>query len=392
MLFALKFALTIACVLAGAGGVFLGLVSLALAETSLTRVLAAALMLGASALTMVIFGLRTQKGTGHRLFRLGLLHGVDAFVLLSLCASRSPSGQPPEGARFSSEFYDGARFDHGSMSNLVPEIDQVKIGIHLNSGSNPLLAGAKGIRLEELCLGIYREMAAAPDFRTAGSALGRNYNEAFGDEPKPGHAFLYHPGAAEGERLPAIVFLHGEHGNLKAYYWVWKQFADDHRFAIIGPTFGAGNWEKPGGVEAVLGALEIVKRRDDIDPARVWLCGLSTGAKGVSRAGTAAEPGRFRGLIFISPRLDESSIGSDAFRNAWAGGRALIIHGRQDEITPIDRVSPQAEFLRSSNIDARLEVIEGEDHFLFFSQPEAIFTRIEPWIKSGDPSGEKMPL
>ncbi|MCI0397870.1 MAG: alpha/beta fold hydrolase [Chloroflexi bacterium] len=195
---------------------------------------------------------------------------------------------------------------------------------------DPLLTRQQARRVAPMTLDIYREMEEDANFRELGSAMGWAYAELWGQPFDVGHYYLYVPrNRPEGPR-PTILFLHGSAGNFKSYTWVWSRFAEQHGAVIVAPSFGFGNWLKPGGREAIFRALDHAQTVAPIDPRQVYLAGLSNGGLGVSQAAAAA-PERFTGLIFLSPVMATDLVESQPFLDAWRGRPVLVITGEADE-------------------------------------------------------------
>lgn len=200
----------------------------------------------------------------------------------------------------------------------------------------------------------------------------------------PQHCYSYRPEPrAPGERLGLLVFLHGHGTNYLFVVHALRPLCDRLRLCLIAPSFGYGNWEAPGGVEAVMRATEFGVAAFDPDPARVFLGGISQGGAGVSRT-AAARPDRFAGLVYISPTMELNVIRSEAFAEGWKGRRVLVIQGDRD-----GNVSPASVTAAVEQMTAdRVQVTEYRDpdagHFLFFAKRDELFEVIEKWAKQMD--------
>ena len=227
---------------------------------------------------------------------------------------------------------------------------------------------------------VYGEMRGDPDFERLGSVLDQSYRDILFDRRDVGHFYEYVPEAPAGKRVPVVVFLHGSLGNFRGYLWVWKAVADRHGVAVVAPTFGAGRWDRPGGEEAIERVLRRCVADPRMDPSRIYLAGLSNGGLGVCRA-AGRRPEAWRGLILVSPVVDERALFTDGFRAACGGKPVLILHGADDDRVPVRCIRDAAEAMRLRGMRVECDVLEGRTHFLFFSDREAVEERIGPWLE-----------
>jgi pimeloyl-ACP methyl ester carboxylesterase len=152
---------------------------------------------------------------------------------------------------------------------------------------------------------------------------------------------------------------------------------------VIAPSFGFGNWDRAG-MASVLQALDDAATVVDINQDRVYLAGLSNGGLGVSQLAVAA-PGRFRGLIFISPVMATEIADGRAFQDAWRDRPVLLVTGEADRRIPVSYVRQRAAKLRAGGVQVTEVTYPNEDHFLFFSQPERVLGDISRWLlKTGE--------
>jgi hypothetical protein len=260
----------------------------------------------------------------------------------------------------------------------LPEIDLAKLGATIGSRLIPGIdhSHAKRIRVETTRL--YREVEADEYGKALPSVAHLALAELTGRSFDAGHYFAYLPTPVEGERLGAIIFLHGNAGNLKILPWTWRPFADSRRFAIICPTYGFGMWGD-GGSEAVDRVLNDALQRFPIDPDRVYLAGISDGGNGVTRTATA-HPVRFRGLIYISPTMRVDELSAPGFADVWLGRPVLVLQGDSDVNVRKEDVDPAVDRLRSLGIAVNYNVYPGEDHFLFFGRTTEVFEAISAWM------------
>lgn len=306
-----------------------------------------------------------------------LLMAVAVFAGLLLS---SPTGQSAPGSAVRQRFTGGKAFPRFSIPNLVPEVEQLNLGLHLMPIADRLFTTARAQRLAAFTVEYHRQMELDPAFHDLGSAMGGAYADLLGYSYPAGHYYLYVPRSAPPGPLPAIVFLHGSAGNFKVYTWIWSQLAEQLGCVIIAPSFGFGFWDRPGGVETVQRALADAQKIIELDPRRIHLAGLSNGGLGVSHVADSM-PAQFCDCIFISPVMADAVIGSDEFHKKWAGRPILVLSGEDDERVPVEYVRARVRSLSAGGVDVRLVTYPKEDHFLFFSQRNAILQEIANWLR-----------
>jgi pimeloyl-ACP methyl ester carboxylesterase len=312
------------------------------------------------------------------------LWGVFVILSLALVVMGAPDGRSRSGSLVSNRFVDGDwSFPRYALSNLLPEVEQIKLGITLMPYADPIIDRAQARRIAGVTLPIYHQMERDQDFRRLGSVMGWAYAELWGAQFYHGHYYLYLPETAPGEKVPALVFVHGSAGNFKAYLWVWSRLGEARRMAVICPSFGFGNWYRPGGTEAVDAVVSHALRTLPIDPNQLYLVGLSNGGTGVSRA-AAATPERYRGLVYVSPIIEEDVVLADDFVRGWRGRPVLIVQGEQDRRIPARYVRERAQGLAGAGMDVTYREFAGEDHFLLFSQPDVVLNAVQEWLDTGD--------
>jgi predicted esterase len=293
-------------------------------------------------------------------------------LLLLIPAILAPDGRGAEDRHVRNCFLRGkGRFHRYSPWNVVPEVDQVMVGTTLLPLFDPYVDFDKGRRMRSLQRAAYDDVERDAGFHALGSVMGLGYRELFRMEFRTGHYYLFLPEASEAERLPCLIFLHGLGGNTQSHFWVLTRIARQMKCAVIAPTFGMGHWNKPGGAEL---AVDVAREALDtlpVDPERLFLLGYSNGALGVTRA-AVKEPGLFKGLIYLSPVIEDELFYAPEFQQHCADYTILFLHGGQDRRIPRDLVQRSAATLARLGCDVRLKVYDEEDHYLFLSQPEAV--------------------
>ncbi len=321
---------------------------------------------------------RRIRGT----FTLAAALGIAAVLLLGINYVLTPGGQPLPASPIRSCFTGTTSYQRISMANLVPEMDQLILGTYVMSALDPLMDEPNTLELRAQVREVYGEMRRSPEFECLGSVMNHTYRDLFlGDRPI-GHFYEYIPKSASSERLPVVIFLHGSFGNFRGYMWVWKRIADEQGVAIVAPTFGAGNWDAPGGEAAIEQARLYCASNPRMDPSRIFLAGLSNGGRGVC-IGARRTPNGYRGLLFISPVLDTEGLLTDTFTESWKDKPILIIHGTTDNRIPVDYVRRAIDSMTRVGMHIESQLYEGQTHFLFFTMRKQMQDRIGNWLVTG---------
>ena len=308
-----------------------------------------------------------------------------SLLIFGICYSISPTGSSRSDANIAVLYktqHSGETADsHTRLSpaNMVPEIDQLKLGTYVFPTLDPFIDREQGIRVRRLFIDLYREMRQSDDFNELGSALGYCYRDLFTGNHTRSHSYEYIP-KAEGE-LPVILFLHGSLGNFKGYLWFWKKFADAHGYAIVAPTFGAGNWYLEGGVRAVEHMREYCIDNPRMDGSRVYLAGLSNGGTGVTRA-ARKNPSAYAGLIYLSAIIEPDIISDRRYMDGWKGRDVLVLHGAADRRIPEDYVQQAVTSMTLNGVTVTSKFYPAEDHFLLFSKPDEMRSDISAWLEA----------
>jgi pimeloyl-ACP methyl ester carboxylesterase len=306
--------------------------------------------------------------------------GVAAAGVVVLSA---PNGRAGAAARVQNRYVgDAWGYRRFALGNLVPELDQFRLGFRLISRIDPLFDAGQATRLSAWTTAIYDELENDAEFRALGSAMPHAYENLRGGGAASGHYFLYVPRRLNrAERQPALVFLHGSGGNFKAYTWLLAKVAERVGCVVIAPSFGMGDWRAPESGRVMQATLADAGRAVALDASRIHLMGLSNGGLGVSQI-AAEEGGRFASLIYLSPVFDERAVNSATFAETWRGRDVLVLTGTEDNRTRFASVSEKVAEMRACGVKAELVEFKGADHFLFFSHDGAVLSQIEAWLDS----------
>lgn len=314
---------------------------------------------------------------------------ASAMLLFAACYYMTPDGRAQTGASADSIFKGEISYKKASIANLVPEIDQLKLGTYVFPRIDPYIDAARAVRIRRLFLNIYRDMQQSDEFSRLGSVMNYVYRDIFLGSRPTGHFYQYIPKLdGNNGKLPVILFLHGSLGNFKGYLWMWKKFADEHGFAIVAPSFGLGNWYLDGGVEAIEKARQYCFSHPRMDSKRIYLAGLSNGGTGVTRA-AAANGGAYAGFIFISPVIEDDIILMEQFLNVCKSRRVLVLHGEEDERIPAKYVKQSVTILKKQGVNVESRFYPEEDHFLLFSKADQIRGDIAAWLLKISPDASR---
>jgi predicted esterase len=301
-------------------------------------------------------------------------------VLLYLVAMiLAPSGGTADARVRNCFLRQQSHFRRYSPWNVIPEVDQLKVGLSLVPFGPPEIDSAEAKRMRSLVLPIYDEMDKDAGFHELGSAMGMAYRELCHLEFRTGHYYVFLPEIPSGRRSPCLLFLHGMGGNIKACLWVLAKLSAQTNCAIIAPTFGFGNWDKPGGAELVVDVAHQALATLPLDPEKLFLMGYSNGAMGVTRA-AVKEPRLFKGLIYLSPVTEDELFSTPEFLTRKSDRNILFLQGGRDKRIPRSLVEGTVASLRRLGFDVRLKVYGAEDHYLLFSQQEAVLDEIKRFI------------
>lgn len=302
-----------------------------------------------------------------------------SLILVFIPAALAPNGADPDDSVRNCFLGGKNHFHRHSPWNVIPEVDQVSVGLHLVPFGDPYVNFAKARRMRSLTLPTYERMDQDPAFSNLGSAMGLTCRDLLRLSFRNGHYYLFVPETGPDERIPCLVFLHGMGGNIKPYFWTLSKLSTRMKCAVVAPTFGMGLWQKDGSDEFVCDVTNEVIDALPVDPHRVFLMGYSQGAVGVTRA-AIHHPRLYRGLIYLSPITEDDQFGSPQFESQKDHLRLLFLHGSNDLRIPCNFVEGTARILQKTGYDVELIVYDNEDHYLVLSQPDALLDNLARFI------------
>ena len=282
--------------------------------------------------------------------------------------------------RFHSSLPAFAPDDRWASAGLLPETDLIRLGAAVVTRVDPWMSRAEARTIRRVLGPLLADLDRDPHWagRPASGLVVAVLALAWGRHTGR-HRFVYWPELrSPGERVGLLVLLHGHGWNAAVWPFVWRAFADEHRFAVFAPSFGWGNWEHPDGVGVVEHCLDGASF-ELFDPTRVYLAGISQGGCGVGRAG-AALADRLAGLVFISPTMEPDVLGSAEFVEGWKGRPVLVIQGGRDHNVQPATVDAAVEQLRANGAVVTYHRDPEADHFLFFARLGDMHRRIGGWM------------
>lgn len=147
------------------------------------------------------------------------------------------------------------------------------------------------------------------------------------------HSFgLYVPASyTPDQTYPLVICLHGAGFTGDAYLERWQPRLAD-RYILACPTLYRGDWWTLTAEHLVLATLRTVAAQYRIDHDRVFLTGMSNGGIGAWLIGSHHAP-LFAGLAPMAGGLDEVLF---PFLDNLRNTPVYIIHGRRDQVMPVD--------------------------------------------------------
>lgn len=309
---------------------------------------------------------------------------IMAVFCVGMAAHIAPTGIAPADSGFTPVRQGQVRFNRYALSNIVPEIDQLKLGSFLFQYVDPVIDTEQAGRIRQLLVDVYSEMRHDRAFVEAGSALGLCYEDILTGKRRTLHYYQYVPRQLNLRTYPVLIFVHGSLGNFKGYMWVLKSLADSAGYAIIAPSFGCGNWRLDGECSVLTSIYEQCAKDPILDHQSIYLMGLSNGGLGVTRE-MQQHGNRYQGIVLVSPVMDLDALFSSQAQPNMAGKPLLLIHGLEDRRIPAAYVRDVETRLRTGDLDLTSHYYPDEDHFLLFSQRAPIMAELENWLAETGP-------
>lgn len=253
------------------------------------------------------------------------------------------------------------------LSQVVPEIDQVKVGLALAPRVDRFIDPLQARRVARLVLPTYRSLGT--EHRR--SALAFGYDQFFGGNE--GTVHMYWTSTSTRTGGPALIFLHGSAGNFLAYPALLSRLD----VPVVCPTSGFGLYlDRAATADTVARARRFAVETLGADPDRVFLAALSQGGYGATQV-AHGDPS-LRGVVLISAVVDEAAMA------AWSGPDVLLLHGVMDRRISKSYAEAAVAALSTSTASVSARYWPTEDHFLLYAQPTEVVDAIRSWMAARD--------
>ena len=192
---------------------------------------------------------------------------------------------------------------------------------------------------------------------------------------------LYIPEDYSPDRpLPLIVALHGGYGQGSEYVWTWLRPARSGGYAILAPKSWGNTWDMTvpsRDTRSVTRMFEEVTREYSIDPARVYLSGLSDG--GIFTYILGLEQSQlFRGLAPVAGALH--LVVDQMLREGRGKDTPIfVVHGVHDFIFPVAFTRQTCNLLTQIGYNVTYEELPEWGHAFPYSINERL---VLPWFES----------
>ena len=185
---------------------------------------------------------------------------------------------------------------------------------------------------------------------------------------------------SRGKPLPLIVALHGGHGQGSEYIWTWLRPARSRGYAILSPKSWSDTWDMslPSlDTGSFLRMFDEVTNEYSIDPARVYLTGLSDG--GIFTYILGLEHSHlFRGLAPVAGAL-HPVVDPMLRQERGKDTPMLVIHGVHDFIFPVAFARQTSELLQSIRYQVTYHELPEWGHAYPYSINEQL---VLPWFEA----------
>ena len=142
---------------------------------------------------------------------------------------------------------------------------------------------------------------------------------------------------------------------------------------IVSPDCPASDWTQPESEEYVIDLLEDIQANHNIDDEKVLVTGYSLGGMGTWHF-AASHPEIFAAAVVMAGMPPANALEIDWHVPLY------VIHGRNDEVLPIDPTLSAVAQLQSQGEHIKLKILEGVTHYethLFVNELRSTI----PWIE-----------
>jgi len=222
------------------------------------------------------------------------------------------------------------------------------------------------------------EGAKAPIANASAATTGfiqRKRNEARSDYT------LYIPEDYSPERpLRLIVAMHGGYGQGAEYIWTWLRPARSRGYAVLSPKSFDVTWDMSvpsNDTRSVMRMLEEVTREYAIDPAHIYLTGLSDGGIFTYILGLD-QSHLFRGLAPVAGAL-HPIVDPMLRQGRGKDTPMLVVHGVHDFIFPVAFTRQTCKLLNDIGYQVKYEELPEWGHAYPYSINERM---VLPWFEA----------
>jgi len=171
--------------------------------------------------------------------------------------------------------------------------------------------------------------------------------------------------ADPGKSWPLIFFLHGtgDRGDnllllAKASPFLYIRENGPLPFIIAAPLLSANPGYSSFPDAYLAGALAEIRSVYRVDPARIYLTGLSMGGEAAYRL-AVQQPETFAALIPLSAYVTSETYARLDRLNTLP---VWVIHGENDAVFPLDKAHKPVDAIQSAGGDVRLTILQDHDH------------------------------
>jgi len=180
---------------------------------------------------------------------------------------------------------------------------------------------------------------------------------------------VYVPRGYDGTSArPLVVLLHGALGDERSYFsglfdpGVIKSEADSRGWLLVGVN-GRGRFSSYTGAaqDDVFDVIAAVSREYKVDPARIYLTGHSSGGLGTWLV-AGSKPEQFAAIAPISGGAFPAGDALNSLLAKLKGVPALVVHGAQDGVTPIQLSRTMVTAAEKAGIKVSFLEVPNADH------------------------------
>jgi predicted peptidase len=149
---------------------------------------------------------------------------------------------------------------------------------------------------------------------------------------------------------------------------------------IVAPDCRAKDWTQPESEQLILDLLDTLQDQFNIDPNRILIAGYSLGGSGTWHY-AGRYPERFTSAMIMAGRPPDDVLETD-----WCIP-LMAIHGRKDEVAPLQATKEAVLALEEKGVDIELRILENvthyETHYFVPALRNAIPWLLEKWESEG---------